>query len=238
MVDRRGSAMTENPIRDEIGGEVARLLFEGGAIHVSRQQPFILAAGWASPVYVDVRVILGDPALRQSVTQLAVRYVGATLPKGSIDAVAGAETAGIPFAAWLADKLDVKMRYVRKRPLGIGRNAQVEGGDVDGLKVLLVDDLTTDGGSKLNFARGLRAAGAAVEHVLTIFYHDVFPGAAERLAQAGLELHPLATWADILRSPSAGRVSAEDRTEIERFLADPVAWSTRHGGRSKLAARS
>ncbi len=210
--------MSNQAIRQEIGGEVARLLFEGGAIHVSRQQPFILAAGWASPVYVDVRVILGDPALRQAVTQLAVRYVNEMLP--------------------LADRLNVKMRYVRKRPLGIGRNAQVEGGDVDGLKVLLVDDLTTDGGSKLNFARGLRAAGAVVEHVLTIFYHDVFPGAADRLAQAGLTLHPLATWADILRSPAAGSVSQQDRSEVERFLADPVAWSTRHGGRSKLSARS
>ncbi len=230
--------MTDDAIRQEIGSEVARLLFEGGAIHVSRQQPFILAAGWASPVYVDVRVILGDPALRQAMTQLAVRYVNAILRKTPIDAIAGAETAGIPFAAWLADKLNVRMRYVRKRPLGIGRNAQVEGGEVDGLNVLLVDDLTTDGGSKLNFARGLRAAGAIVGHVLTIFYHGVFPGAAERLAQAGLTLHPLATWADILRSPAAGKISQQDRAEIESFLADPVAWSTRHGGRSKLAARS
>ena len=230
--------MTDSAIRSEIGGAVAQLLFESGAIHVSRQQPFILAAGWASPVYVDVRIILGDPALRQAVTQLAVRYVTTMLPQASIDAVAGAETAGIPFAAWLADKLNVKMRYVRKRPLGIGRNAQVEGGDVDGLNVLLVDDLTTDGGSKLGFARGLRAAGADVEHVLTIFYHDVFPGASERLAEAGLMLHPLATWADILRSTAANQIAPQDRAEIERFLADPVAWSTRHGGRAKLSARS
>src|ERR1700684_1785337 len=186
MVGRRGEAMTDTAIRNEIGGTVAQLLFESGAIHVSRQQPFILAAGWASPVYVDVRIILGDPTLRQAVTQLAVRYITAILPETSIDAVAGAETAGIPFAAWLADKLNVKMRYVRKRPLGIGRNAQVEGGDVDGLNVLLVDDLTTDGGSKLGFARGLRAAGAVVEHVLTIFYHDVFPGATERLPAGGV----------------------------------------------------
>ena len=230
--------MTVDAIRHAIGGDVAQLLFDNGAIHVSRQQPFILAAGWASPVYVDVRVILGDPSARQAVTQLAVRYVNEMLPHASIDAVAGAETAGIPFAAWLADKLNVRMRYVRKRPLGIGRNAQVEGGDVDGLNVLLVDDLTTDGGSKLNFARGLRAAGAIVEHVLTIFYHDVFPGAGERLSQAGLTLHPLVTWADILRSPAANQISPQDRAEIERFLADPVTWSTRHGGRAKLAARS
>jgi orotate phosphoribosyltransferase len=229
--------MTGRAIRDKIGGEVARLLFAGGAIHVSRQQPFILAAGWASPVYVDVRVILGEPALRQVVTDLAVRYAHAMLPQDAIEAVAGAETAGIAFAAWLADRLNVKLRYVRKRPLGIGRNAQVEGGDVEGLRVLLVDDLTTDGGSKLNFARGLRAAGAIVEHVLTIFYHDVFPGATERLAEAGLQLHPLATWSDILRSQAAATMRPDDRTEIARFIADPVAWSTRHGGRASLAAR-
>jgi orotate phosphoribosyltransferase len=230
--------MTDGDTRCEIGGEVARLLFEGGAIHVSRQQPFILAAGWASPVYVDVRIILGDPALRQAVTDLAVRYVGATLPQASIDAIAGAETAGIPFAAWLADRMNLRLRYVRKRPLGIGRNAQVEGGAVEGLRVLLMDDLTTDGGSKLGFARGLRAAGAIVEHVLTIFYHDVFPGATERLAQAGLTLHALATWSDILRASAAGALAPQDRAELERFLGDPVAWSTRHGGRASLSVRS
>jgi len=223
---------------NESGREVAQLLFRAGAIHVSRQQPFILAAGWASPVYVDVRLLLGDPQLRQAVSDLAARYAGAAFPPGSLDAIAGAETAGIPFAAWLADRLALKLRYVRKRPLGIGRNAQVEGGSVEGLRVLLMDDLTTDGGSKLNFARGLRAAGAVVEHVLTIFYHDVFPGAGTRLQEAGLTLHALATWADVLRTEASQDLAPEDRAEIERFLADPVAWSTRHGGRASLAVRT
>lgn len=223
---------------NEIGREVAGLLFRAGAIHVSRQQPFILAAGWASPVYVDVRLLLGDPDLRRAVSDLAARYAAAAFPPGSFDAIAGAETAGIPFAAWLADRLALKLRYVRKRPLGIGRNAQVEGGPVEGLSVLLMDDLTTDGGSKLNFARGLRAAGAEVEHVLTIFYHDAFPGAGERLREAGLTLHALANWGDVLRTEGGGGLAPEDRAEIERFLADPVAWSTRHGGRARLAPRS
>ncbi|HEV2511482.1 orotate phosphoribosyltransferase [Bosea sp. (in: a-proteobacteria)] len=223
---------------NEIGREVAELLFRAGAIHVSRQQPFILAAGWASPVYVDVRLLLGDPDLRQAVSDLAARYAAATFPPGSFDAIAGAETAGIPFAAWLGDRLALKLRYVRKRPLGIGRNAQVEGGSVEGLSVLLMDDLTTDGGSKLNFVRGLRAAGAEVEHVLTIFYHDAFPGADARLQEAGLTLHALANWGDVLLAEGGGGLAPEDRAEIERFLADPVAWSTRHGGRARLAPRS
>jgi orotate phosphoribosyltransferase len=86
--------------------------------------------------------------------------------------------------------------------------------------------------------RGLRAAGAEVEHVLTIFYHDAFPGAGERLREAGLKLHALANWGDVLRAGADNGLSQEDRAEIERFLADPVAWSTRHGGRARLAPRN
>ncbi len=214
-----------------IGERTAALLLEAGAIHVSRRQPFILAAGWASPVYVDVRLLVGEPTLRRAVTSLAAAQVRTMPDADRIDAVAGAETAGIPFAAWLADRLDLPLRYVRKHPLGVGRNAQVEGGPVEGRRVLLVDDLTTDGGSKLGFVRGLRAAGATVDRILTIFYHDAFPGAGTRLGDAGLALHALATWADVLRGDAAGRLAPEDRAAIAEFLADPVAWSARHGGR-------
>ncbi|MBV8838783.1 MAG: orotate phosphoribosyltransferase [Alphaproteobacteria bacterium] len=219
-------------MKDQIGDGVARLLLEAGAIHVSRTQPFILAAGWASPVYVDCRLLIGEARVRRATTALAADYLGAEFPAGMLDAIAGAETAGIPFAAWLADHAGLKLRYVRKRPLGIGRNAQVEGGPVDGEHVLLMDDLTTDGGSKLAFARGLRAAGATVEHVLTIFYHGAFPGARERLRAAGLTLHALATWEHVLAAATPDLLAAEDRDTVARFLADPIAWSTRHGGRT------
>ncbi len=138
---------------------------------------------------------------------------------------------GIPFATSLADRTRLPFRYVRKRSLGIGRDAQVEGGPVNGMRTLLIDDLTTDGSSKLGFARGLRAAGATVEHVLCVFFHDVFPGARQRLDDAGLTLHALAGWNDLLRAEAGRSLSAEDRAEIERFLADPVAWSAKHGGR-------
>jgi len=210
---------------------IAALLFGSGAVHVSRRQPFMLAAGWASPVYVDCRVLIGKPAVRREVVALAAGYCADAFPAGAFDAVAGGETAGIPFAALLAEQLGLELRYVRKRPLGVGRNSQVEGGAVDGLRVLLVDDLTTDGASKLDFARGLRAAGATVEHALTIFFHNAFAGALERLAAAQLELHALATWAEALRVMPSDYLAGEDRQAVEQFLADPVAWSMRHGGR-------
>jgi orotate phosphoribosyltransferase len=221
-----------------IGRQVVLLLFQAGAIHISRQQPFLLAAGWASPVYVDCRVLMGKPQVRRAITELAVAYFASVFPPASFDAIAGAETAGIPFATMLAERMGLELRYVRKRPLGIGRNAQVEGGSVDGSRVLLMDDLTTDGASKIAFARGLRAAGATVEHALTIFYHNAFPGALERLKDAELELHALATWADVLQGLSAEHLASEDRVAVEQFLADPVAWSARHGGRIGQSLRA
>jgi orotate phosphoribosyltransferase len=220
-----------------LGQRVALLLLDAGAIHISREQPFFLAAGWASPVYVDCRLLIGQPAMRRAITELSAGYLAAAFPANSIDAIAGAETGGMPFATCLAEQCGLKLRYVRKRPLGIGRNAQVEGGPVEGLRVLLMDDLTTDGASKLAFLRGLRSAGAVVEHVLTIFYHNAFAGALERLAQANLRLHALATWTDVLQGIAGERLPAQERVVIENFLADPVAWSTRHGGRAARSAR-
>ncbi len=218
---------------EDLGSAAARLLLSAGAISFSREHPFILAAGWASPVYVDCRSLIGDPLLRRAVTGLAVaklqRGFGTPLP---FDAIAGAETAGIPWACWIAERVDLPLRYVRKSALGIGRNAQVEGGPVDGQRVLLIDDLTTDGGSKVAFTRGLRAAGATVSDTLSLFYHGTFPGAAERLDALQLRLHALVTWQDVLRVGQDADMSAADHAALERFIADPVAWSARHGGRT------
>jgi orotate phosphoribosyltransferase len=222
---------------EDLGAATAQLLIEAGAVQISQDRPYVLAAGWASPVYVDCRLLIGEPQLRKEAVRLAALAARRLQKTVGFDAIAGAETAGIPFASWLADALDVPLRYVRKRPLGIGHNAQVEGGPVDGLRVLLVDDLTTDATSKVSFAGGLRQAGADVTDVLTIFYHSAFPGASERLAETGLTLHPLATWDDIMRIDLSSRLNAGDRAHILDFLDDPIAWSTRHGGRSALPPR-
>jgi orotate phosphoribosyltransferase len=92
---------------DEIGAATARLLFDAGAIHLSRDRPFILAAGWASPVYIDCRRLIDQPPLRKAVTQLAVAATRNAFGQGAFDAIVGAETAGMPFACWLADALEL-----------------------------------------------------------------------------------------------------------------------------------
>ena len=129
---------------------------------------------------------------------MAVQLLGDKIDLKSLDAVAGGETAGIPYAAWIAEATSTPMLYVRKQPKGFGRNAQIEGDFAEGAHVLLVEDLATDGGSKLNFVNALRTAGPKVSDTFVVFFYDIFKGAFEGLTKEGVSLHYLATWRDVL----------------------------------------
>jgi orotate phosphoribosyltransferase len=153
------------------------------------------------------------------------------------DAVAGGETAGIPFAAWMADRLGLPMLYVRKQPKGFGRGAQIEGHMVEGQRVLLVEDMTSDGRSKVNFCNALREAGGKVEHVLVFFFYDIFPEGRTILGDLGVTLHSLATWWDVLAvAKTSGKFDAAQLADVEKFMHDPAAWSKAHGGTATIAA--
>lgn len=213
----------------------ARALVEIEAVHARPERPFVLTSGLASPVYIDCRRIISFPRVRRVLVDLLAALVLREVGFERIGAVAGGETAGIPFAAWLADRLALPMLYVRKRPKGFGRDARIEGAVEDGTEVLLVEDLTTDGGSKIGFAEALREAGARVADAAVIFYYDAFPEAPARLEAHGLRLHWLATWRDVLaEARRTGYFDAAVVREIERFLADPLAWSAAHGGLDHL----
>ena len=121
----------------------------------------------------------------------------------SLDAIAGGETAGIPFAAWIADRLSLPMLYVRKQPKGFGRNAQIEGELKDEARVLLVEDLASEGTSKLNFVRAIRQAGGEIDHTFVIFNYGIFPQIETSLAAEGITLLALATWWDVAEPPNS-----------------------------------
>jgi orotate phosphoribosyltransferase len=123
------------------------------------------------------------------------------------------------------------MQYVRKQPKGFGRNAQIEGDVVEGQRTLLVEDMTTDGRSKVNFCNALREAGAAVDHIAVIFYYDIFPESKKIMSDMGVTLHTLATWWDILEVAKANAYfSKKTLDEVEKFMHDPSGWSKAHGG--------
>ena len=139
----------------------AELLLSIGAVHFCPDDPFTLASGKPSPVYVDCRKIISFPDARSEIVGMMVSMVIEAEERSfPISNIAGGETAGIPFAALVADRMGLPMTYVRKKPKGYGRNARIEGAMASGDNVLLVEDLATDGGSKLKFADAIRETGA------------------------------------------------------------------------------
>ena len=152
--------MTGFPDKEVIAELTAKMLLEVEAVRFMTDKPFIFTSGWASPVYTDCRRLISFPRVRQTLIDFGVATLMRDVGFEQFDAVAGGETAGIPFAAWMADRLMLPMQYVRKKPKGFGRNAQIEGHIEDGDRVLLVEDMTTDGRSKVNFCKALREAGA------------------------------------------------------------------------------
>lgn len=213
---------------------VSRMLIETESVHFNADKPFIFTAGWASPVYIDCRRLIAFPRVRQKIVELAAETMGRQVGFESFDGVAGGETAGIPYAAWIADKLMLPMQYVRKKPKGFGRMAQIEGKLNEGDRILLVEDLTSDGGSKINFCDAIRNAGAKVDHAFVVFYYSIFPHAKANFEKAGIELHYLATWWDVLEAArESGYFETRTLDEVEAFLNDPVGWSGAHGGKSE-----
>jgi orotate phosphoribosyltransferase len=214
--------------------ETAKALIEVKAVLVNVEQPFITTAGWASPVYIDMRKVISFPRLRRRLVEFGVSTIERNIGYESLDVVAGGETAGIPFAAWIADDMLLPMQYVRKKPKGFGRNARIEGLLYDKGRALLVEDLATDGGSKKDFVNALREAGQLCDHVFVFFFYDIFKGALEELKEMGVTLHYLATWRDVLEVARAnGYFSQNALNEVEKFIADPIAWSAAHGGATK-----
>ncbi len=230
----RGANFADKAVMAEL---TAKMLLEVEAVRFMADKPFIFTSGWASPVYTDCRRLISFPRVRATLIDFATATLMRDAGFEQFDAVAGGETAGIPFAAWIADRLGLPMVYVRKKPKGFGRNAQIEGHVAEGERVLLVEDMTTDGRSKVNFCNALREAGTKVEHCLVFFFYDIFPEGRKILGELGVTLHALATWWDVLAvAKASGRFDAAKLGEVEKFMHDPAGWSKAHGGVAAAAA--
>ena len=221
--------------REDVARITARALLEVQAVHLRPDEPFTYTSGLKSPVYVDCRKLIGYPRLRATLMQLGVGTLARDVGLERFDAVAGGETAGIPFAAWMADLMALPMQYIRKKPKGFGRGAQIEGAFTEGQRTLMVEDLATDGGSKVRFAEALRDAGAEISHCFVVFHHDIFPDSNDALGKHGITLHTLARWSDVMKVARADRALDPDALkEVEAFLEAPLAWSAQHGGIDRI----
>lgn len=207
--------------------EAAALMFwEAEAVRIQLEEPFRLASGNFSPIYINCRRVISDPAfmgLFVAAGRTVLERAGA-----HFNAVAGGETAGIPFAAYLAQGMGKRMLYVRKKAKGYGIASKVEGEVRPGDRVLLVEDLITDGGSKVGFLEALREAGGTVADALVLF--DRQQGGDELMASHGVRLHSVTDRQTVLSvAQQAELLSAADRQAVEAYFRDPEQWHQQRG---------
>lgn len=217
--------------KEEIARLTARMLLEIGAVDFNAATPFTHASGKQAPTYVDCRKLISYPRIRATLMDFLAVTILRERGFEAYDNVAGGETAGIPFAAMVAERLALPMTYVRKKPKGYGRNARIEGVMTEGQRVLLVEDLATDGGSKLSFVQAIRDTGARCDATAVIFFYGIFEGVTEALAREGVTLLHLCTWWDVLAEAKAqGSFDAATLAEVERYLRDPAGWQAARAG--------
>jgi orotate phosphoribosyltransferase len=205
----------------------AKMFLDIKAVHFNAKEPFTLASGLSSPTYIDCRKLISYPQIRSTVMDFMTCKILRNAGFNAFDNIAGGETAGIPFAALIAERLALPMTYVRKKPKGYGKGSQIEGKLDKGQRVLLVEDLTTDGGSKIKFVEAIRKAEGLCNDTAVIFYYDIFPDTKRKLSQNNISLHYLCTWKDILEAARKGSYfDAATLDQVELFLNNPISWST------------
>lgn len=211
----------EQRLRQLISVELWRV----GAIQVNVERPFRLVSGRLSPIYVNCRALVSSPFFVDLL--VAATRFHCIRRRLEFDVLAGGETAGIPFAAFLAHALGKPMVYVRKTPKDHGLTSRIEGSVSSGARVLLVEDLITDAGSKLSFIEGLRNAETIVNDVLVVF--DRQQGGSEALRHEGICLHSLTDLGATLEiGEQSGILAPPIRKVVTDYLSDPTGWSTNH----------
>ncbi|MAQ71609.1 MAG: orotate phosphoribosyltransferase [Alphaproteobacteria bacterium] len=206
--------------------KAAKALLDTKCVLFNAKEPFVFTSGRISPVYVDIRRLIAFPDQRNMLMEMASEK----LRNLNLDYIAGGETAGIPYAAFIAERLSKPMLYVRKKPKGFGRMAQIEGCmDENGKSVILVEDLQTDGGSKKLFIDALREAGAKVEHSFVVFHYGIFDKSVENMKNLGVNLHELTNWWAVLKVARDNKYFDDETLQsVEFFLNNPDEWAEKN----------
>lgn len=208
----------------QIAKEAAKILIKTESVLINTKEPFKYTSGKIGPIYVDIRRLISFPAERTILMDFAAEILK---PLG-LDYYAGGETAGIPYAAYLSERLNAPMLYIRKKPKGHGRMAQIEGCIHEGKnKVLLVEDLLTVGSSQKVFVEALRQANLEVQNSFVIFSYDIYPQSKINLDEMKITLHSLTNWwavLDVIKEENY--FDKETITSLEAFLNAPDDWAT------------
>ena len=206
--------------------DLAGCLLDVGAVKLQPLDPFTWASGLRSPIYCDNRQLMGYPPVRDQIVEALVARSAALAPT----LIAGAATAGVPWAAMVADRLKLPLADVRPSPKNPGMGRQVEGPLAKGHCAVLIEDLISTGMSSLRCAEALRAEGAEVPAVLALFSYGL-PQAEAAFAAARIDIAVLSSFEVLsVEAESRGIVDIAGSAALKDWRSDTVAWSRAHGG--------
>lgn len=195
--------------------KIANILLSIGCVNINFKKKFTLTSGKKSPVYVDCRKLVSFPKEREIIINEMSKQIK-DIYKGEI-IVAGGETAGIPYSSFISQKLKLPMVYIRKQPKGFGKGKLIEGEFRKKSKSILIEDMATDGGSKIHFINSMRKAHLSVKDIFVVFFYDIYPSAKENMKKMRVNLNYLASWKDILEV-SPNYISEKDYINLKKYL--------------------
>jgi len=202
--------------------ELASHLLEIGAVKLNPDTPYTWASGWKSPIYCDNRLTLSYPKLRKKITSGLYTLVCNFFP--GINAIAGVATAGIPQAAWLADKMNLPLAYVRSKPKDHGMGNQIEGHLSEGSRVLVVEDLVSTGKSSLEAVEALRKAGIEVVGMVSIFTYG-FDAARKNFENSDVRLASIVSYPTLIEvALENSYINKGQMKTLEEWRNSPDTW--------------
>ena len=213
----------------------AKILIDIGAINFSLVTPFRLSSGFLSPSYIDCRKIIAYPSAFKSITNMMIDAIKADMAFQYPNYIIGGETAGIPFGAVIAEKMGLPLSYVRKKAKDYGKNKLIEGDIFKEKNSILVEDLMTDGKSKINFVQNIRSHGIRCDLSLVVFKYNIFKEAEISMKRNNIKVYHLTDWEDVYNQMLVmNTFDSGTLLEIRKFLDDPVAWSNYKNEMTKL----
>jgi len=224
----------EQASADELGLLAAKVLLDVNAVLFRPDHPFFFSSGWASPVFVDCKKAISYPLARDALIELSIKRILSVLGYEALDGIAGAEGGGVPFASIIADRLHLPLMVAKKHPAGLGPAAQTDGVIKPASRLLLVDDVTTDGRTKAVMCDALRKSGATIQYAFVLFKYGIFDAVLSN-RDLGVEVLSLATWRELLTvARQRNAFSSTVLDGIEAYVRDPLKWSADHGGAGDL----
>ncbi|MET3940801.1 orotate phosphoribosyltransferase [Paenibacillus sp. PvP094] len=207
---------------NEIPNHIASQLLKINAVALRPQQPFTWTSGIKSPIYCDNRLTMSYPEIRNDIAEAFAAIIREQYPDAEV--IAGTATAGIPHAAWVAQKLNLPMAYIRDKAKGHGKENLIEGIIAEGQKVVVIEDLISTGGSSIKAAEAVRAAGATPLAVLAIFSYQLDKG-VQAFEEAGIQLQTLSNYTALMDVALAqGTIQESDFELLKSWREDPSSF--------------